>query len=488
MTEPSQHTHQGPKRVAIVGGGIAGLATAFSLQEKAVEAGVPIACTVIEAGIAWGGKIATHQVGELLIEAGPDSVLSQKTSALNLCAKLGLSDQLINTNETGHKAFVYSRGRLRELPEGLVAIVPTRLGPFLRSGLLSWPGVARMALDLILPGRFNAADESVASFFRRRLGSEAFERVIEPLMAGIYAGDAEQMSLRATFPQFIDIERRHGSLIRGLLAGRKGGKATGVPGRTTFVTLKNGLGELVQALVAKLSAGEATLLLGRPVVALQAPSVRSKVWTYEVLLKDGTVVAADVVVLATPAYISAEFLRPISLTVSKLLEGIPYTSTATVALAYGSRDLGPAVRGFGFIVPRAERRDLLAATWTSLKWPHRAPPSQTLVRCYIGGAGREDILKADDEAIVRRVREDLRHIAGITAEPTYVEVNRWERGMPQYVLGHRNRLDQIQAALSNFQGLYFTGAAYRGVGVPDCIRDGADTADLVIKYLTGRRI
>ncbi len=485
MTTTSE---QLPKRVAIVGGGIAGLATAFALQEKAASEGLPVACTVIEAGPEWGGKIATHRVGEFLIEAGPDSFLSQKPWALELCAKLGLSDHLVNTNETGHKAFVYSRGRLRELPEGLVAIVPTKLGPFLRSGLLSWPGVARMALDLVLPGRFNAADESVASFFRRRLGSEAFERVVEPLMAGIYAGDAEQMSLRATFPQFIEIERRHGSLIRGLLAGRKKGKVAPAPGRTTFVTLKGGLGELVRTLVAKVGDAGATLLPGRPVVALRAPSVRSKVWTYEIQLKDGTVVTADAVVLATPAYVTAEFLRPISLAVSKLLEEIPYASTATIALTYGSRDLGPSVRGFGFIVPRVEGRDLLAATWTSLKWPHRAPPSQILVRCYVGGAGREDILKADDGTIVRRVREDLRRIAGITAEPSYAEVNRWERGMPQYVLGHRNRLDRIQAALSNFQGLYFTGAAYRGVGVPDCIRDGNETADLIVKYLTGRRI
>ncbi|TAJ23911.1 MAG: protoporphyrinogen oxidase [Nitrospirae bacterium] len=486
MTDVSE---QAPKRVVIVGGGIAGLAAAFSLQEKAAEAGVPVACTVIEAGAEWGGKIATHRVGEFLIEAGPDSFLSQKPWALELCAKLGLSNQVVNTNELGQKASVYSRGRLRELPEGLVAVVPTKLGPFLRSGLVSWPGIVRMGMDLVLPGRFNAADESLASFFRRRLGREAFERVVEPLMAGIYAGDAEQMSLRATFPQFIEIERRHGSLIRGLLAGRKtAGASKGLSGRTPFVTLKDGMGELVRALVARVRGAGATLLSGRRVSALRAPSIRSKVWTYDVVLEDGAVLTADVVVLATPAYVAAEFLRPISLTVSKLLDGIPYTSTATVALAYGSNDLGPLVRGFGFIVPRVERRDLLAATWSSLKWPHRAPPAHMLARCYIGGVGREDILRADDATIVRRVRDDLRHIAGIAAEPVHVEVNRWERGMPQYVLGHRNRLDQIQAAMSGFQGLYFTGAAYRGVGVPDCIRDGNEAADLVVKYLTGRRI
>ncbi|MBM4125218.1 MAG: protoporphyrinogen oxidase, partial [Nitrospira sp.] len=429
------------------------------------------------------------RVGDLLIEAGPDSFLSQKPWALELCAKLGLSGQLVNTNALEHKAFVYSRGRLRELPEGLVAVVPTKLGPFLRSGLVSWAGLARMAMDLVLPGKFNAADESLASFFRRRFGNEAFERVVEPLMAGIYAGDAEQMSLRATFPQFIDIERRHGSLIRGLLAGRKAaGGPKGPSGRTAFVTLKEGMSELVRALVAALREGGVTLLNGRRVSAIRAPSIRSKVWTYDVALDDGAVLTADVAVLATPAYVSAEFLRPISLTVSKLLDGIPYTSTATVALAYGNNDLGPLVKGYGFIVPRVEGRALLAATWTSLKWPHRAPSSQMLVRCYVGGVGREELLKADDAALVRQVREELRSLAGITAEPSYVEVNRWDRGMPQYVLGHRNRLDQIQAAMSGFQGLYVTGAAYRGVGVPDCIRDGNDTADLIVRYLLGRRL
>jgi oxygen-dependent protoporphyrinogen oxidase len=197
-------------------------------------------------------------------------------------------------------------------------------------------------------------------------------------------------------------------------------------------------------------------------------------------------VTVDAVVLATPANVTAELLRPHSRAAAEKLEAIPYTSTAAVSLAYGTNDLGPGFRGFGFVVPRAEGRDLIAATWTSLKWPHRAPPGRALIRAYVGGVGREDILKSDDETLVRRVREELRTIAGVAAEPTHVEVSRWERAMPQYVIGHPNRLEAIQVALNPFHGLYLTGSAYRGVGIPDCIKDGADTAALLFRYLSER--
>ena len=479
-----------PKQVAIVGGGIAGLATALALQERAAEAGLPLACTLIEAESEWGGKIVTHRVGELIIEAGPDSFLSQKPWALELCGKLGLSGQLINTNEFQKKTFVFSRGRLRELPEGLVVIMPTKLGPLFRSGLLSWSGIARMALDLVIPARRGAGDESLASFFRRRLGHEAFERLVEPLMAGIYAGDAEQMSLRATFPRFLDIEQQHGSLIRGMLAGRKLTRPAarlGSPNRTMFVTLQNGLGEMVQALVGRIAGAGATLMPARQVEAIRVRSDRPGVWTYEVVLENGSAVSAEAVVLATPAFVSAELVRPLSPASARLLDTIPYVSTATVSLAYDGGALGPSVGGFGFVVPRTEERELIAATWTSLKWAHRAPPRQALIRCYVGGVGREAILKADDETLVRRVRAELRSMAGIASEPTYVEVNRWERGMPQYTLGHLDRLEEIKVSLRNHKGLYLTGAAYRGVGIPDCIRDGSETAAEVIRHLAERQ-
>lgn len=482
----AQPTHS-PKHVAIVGGGIAGLAAAFNLYEQAANAGLPLTCTLIEAGRDWGGKIVTHRVGDLTIEAGPDSFLSQKPWALELCTKLGLAGRLINTNDHQKKTFVYSRGRLRELPEGLVVIVPTRLGPFLKSGLISWPGIARMGLDLALPARRTDGDESLASFFSRRLGREAFERVVEPLMAGIYAGDATQISLRATFPRFLDLERQHGSLIRGMLASRL---ASATSGRTMFVTLQDGLVELVRALLARLTTAGAKLMTQQSVAAMRVRQTSTNHpigWTYDLTLENGSVISADAVVLATPAFVSSDLVRPLSPIASELLGAIPFASTATVSLAYKEGTLGAEVSGFGFVVPRVERRDLLAATWTSLKWPHRAPASQTLVRCYLGGVGREAILQEDDRALVRRVREDLQRMTGVTGEPAYAEVNRWDRGMPQYTLGHLDRLDTIQRSLDRYPGLVLAGASYRGIGIPDCIRDGADAATAVIRFLTAPR-
>jgi oxygen-dependent protoporphyrinogen oxidase len=485
-TQPTQPA----KHVAIVGGGIAGLTAAFSLHEQAADAGVPLTCTLIEAGREWGGKIVTHRAGDLTIEAGPDSFLSQKPWGIELCRKLGLAGRLINTNEHQKKTFVYSRGRLRELPEGLVVIVPTRLGPFLRSGLISWPGILRMGMDLALPGRragLERGDESLASFFSRRIGREAFERVVEPLMAGIYAGDAAQISLRATFPRFLDLEREHGSLIRGMLARRPAGAASG---HTMFVTLQGGLVELVQALLAKLTASGTKLMTRQSVAAMRVrqTSTRHPIgWTYDLTLESGAAISADAVVLATPAFVSADLVRPLSPIASELLGAIPYASTATVSMAYKAGTLGAEVSGFGFVVPRVERRDLLAATWTSLKWPHRAPDSQTLVRCYLGGVGREKILQEDDAALIRRVRDELRSMAGVTGEPVYAEVNRWDRGMPQYTLGHLDRLETIQRSLDRYPGLLLAGAAYRGIGIPDCIRDGTDAASAVVRYLTGAR-
>lgn len=478
-----------PRHVAIVGGGIAGLATAFALREQAAELEFPLSITLIEASQDWGGKIATHRTGDLIIERGPDSFLSQKPWALELCAKLGLSDRLINTNQAQQGASVYSRGKLRELPEGLVLFVPSKLGPFLRSGLLSLPGILRMGLDLVAPRPHVQGDESVASFFRRRFGPEAFERLIEPLMAGIYAGDAEQMSLRASFPRFIELERKHGSIIRGMLAGRKGAKPAPRQGppRSMFVTLQNGLSELVEALIGRVEKDGASLMPGRRVASLRAPSVRSKVWTYDLMLEDGGVVTADAVVFATPAYVTAGLIRPHSRLAAEKLEAIPYASTATVSLAFNGTDLGGKVRGYGFVVPRVEGRDLVAATWTSLKWPHRAPSARTLIRCYAGGVGREALLAQDDASLVRRIRDDLKTIAGITAEPDLVEVARWDRGMPQYTLGHPSRLEAIQVALNPYHGLYITGSAYRGVGIPDCIKDGTDTAALLLRDLAERR-
>ena len=473
------------RTVVIVGGGIAGLSTAFALQEQAAAAGVPLACTLLEAASAWGGKILTHRINDLVIEAGPDSFLSQKPAGLELCGKLGLSERLINTNETSKKASVFFRGHLHELPEGLVTFTPNQLGPFLRSRLLSWAGLARMGLDVLVPARRSTEDESLASFFRRRFGRQAFERVIEPLMAGIYAGDAEQMSVRATFPRFVELEQQHGSVIRGMAASRRARAVTATnsgPRRTMFVTLRQGLADLVAALTARVQRQGATLRTGCPVSALRVRSHQVGRWMYDVILDDGSALSAEALVLATPAYVSAELVRPLSPMAAGLMERIPYASTATVSLAYDPQAVGRMVEGFGFVVPRVEGRDLIAATWTSLKWPYRAPPDQFLVRCYVGGVGREGILKLDDAELLQRVGADLASMAGLTATSRYAEVSRWERAMPQYTLGHLDRVAGIEAALGRFPGLLVTGAAYRGVGIPDCIKEGAATAAAIFRH------
>lgn len=479
-----------PATVVIIGGGISGLATALALTEQAEASGLTLRCTVVEGGTTWGGKIVTHKIGDLIMEAGPDSFLSTKPAGLELVAKLGLTDELINTNETGKKAFVYSGGRLRELPEGLIAITPGQIGPFLKSGLLSFGGVARMGLDFVLPAHRSTVDESLASFIRRRFGRQAFERMMEPLMAGIYAGDAEQMSVRATFPRFVELEQSYGSVLRGMLAAKKSegnGAVRAAARRTMFVSLRSGLAALVAALVRRLTAVGVTLRSGTAVESLRVRSHELGRWTYDVMLEDGSALSADSLVLASPSFVTAELLRPLTPIAAGLLEMIPYASTATIALAYPASAIGGSVRGFGFVVPRIEQRDLIAATWTSLKWPHRAPADQLLARCYVGGAGRESILTLDDEALVARVRAELKELCGLTAEPTYTEVNRWIKAMPQYRLGHLERVEQAEVALGRYGGVVLTGSAYRGVGIPDCIREGAVAAGKVIRYLSGDR-
>ncbi len=475
-----------PRSVVVVGGGISGLATAFALQQEAAKAGLSPTCTVLESTSSWGGKIVTHRVGEWVMEAGPDSFLSQKPWGLELCEQLGLNGQLINTNPMEKKAFVFSRGRLHELPEGLVTFVPGQLGPFLRSGLLSWHGLARMGLDLVLPKHRAAEDESLAHFFRRRFGAEAFERLMEPLMAGIYAGDAEQMSLRATFPRFYELEQQYGNIIRGMMASRRARTKTAgatASQRTMFVTLRDGLSELVAALVDRLRREGGILRSGVRVAALRVRSHQLGRWMYDVVCEDGTALSTDALVLATPAYVAADLVRPLSPLAAGLMEQIPYTSTATVSLVYDTHTVQTRLEGSGFVVPRREGRDLLAATWTSLKWPHRAPPTDLSVRCYVGGVGRESILQSDDASLIDRVRRELKVIAGLDSAPRYVEVNRWVRAMPQYRLGHMEGVSRIEAALGRYPGLAVTGAAYRGVGIPDCIKEGNSAAANIIEYL-----
>lgn len=476
--------------VVIVGGGIAGLATAYELQERARSADASIHVSLVEADGRLGGVIRTERVDGFIIEGGPDSILAHKPWAVELAQRLGLGDQIVGTNPAHKRTCVLYQGRLYELPEGLTLMIPTRLKPLLQTRLLSPWGKVRAGLDLIKRPRERTSDVTLGAFVRQHLGREAFERIVEPLMAGIYAGDGEQLSLKATFPRLLELEREYGSLIRGLLArrpaltpqspspklGRGGGRWTG------FVTLRDGLGQLVEALAAHLD--QVRTYAGRRVQAIRPRRPNGRRWPgYEVWLADGHMLSADAVILATPAYTAAELVSGLSPDLGRLLRTIPHVSTATVSLGYRRADVRHPLDGYGFVVPRVENRPLLACTWTSSKFPHRAPEGAVLLRCFLGRAGQEEVVWLDDEALLRLIRAELADILGIQAGPTVARIFRWPRAMPQYVLGHLERLEAIQAQLVQLPGLYLTGGAYRGVGLPDCIRAGAETAGAVLGAL-----
>ena len=463
-----------PYQVVIVGGGISGLATAYALMEEAEKTQIAVQCTLVEREPRWGGKILTHVTEDYLIEGGPDSFLTSKPWALELCRALGLQDQLISTNAQHNQTFSFCRGALRELPQGLLAFQPRRVDTLVSSGLLSWGGMLRMAAERFWPRRNPwPTDESLGAFFRRRFGTEAFEYVIEPLVAGIYAGDADELSIESTFPRFRELEREHGSVIKGMrkaLANAPSTPRSSGGASTMFMSLRGGLSELIRALVQTLRERGVGFIAGVECLEIQPPTLESAL--FHVILGNGDRLPADGVVLATPTYQTARLLRAFQPETASLLDGIPYASTATISMAYPTESIGSQIRGFGFVVPRKEQRPLLAATWTSLKWPDRSRAGETLIRCYIGGRGRETVFQQDDGSLVECVRRELTSMVGITAAPTYTEVHRWSQGMPQYVLGHRDRLAKVQAELAKWPGLYVTGAGLNGIGIPDCIREG----------------
>ncbi len=468
--------------MVIVGGGIAGLATAYYAQKAAGDAGLALDITLVERDTQLGGKIVTDTPDGFVIEGGPDSFITQKPWALQLCRELGLEERLMGTNDARRTVFVLRDGQLRKMPDGMLLIVPTKFMPFVTSNLISWPGKIRMGMDLFIPRRKDDSDESLADFIRRRLGQEALDVLAEPMMAGIHVSDAETLSLKATFPRFIDIERKYGSLTRGMIAARKAranaaknaGRQNGSRQPTTvFMTLRNGLQEMVSALETALRG---TILVGRSVTQL-----RQQASDYELTLDDGSVLAADAVVMATPAYVSAELLRDTHAELAGKLDAIRYVSTATVSLGFDEAGFGHPLDGFGFVVPRKEPTRILACTWTSTKFTHRARPGTVLLRAFIGGPRRQEFVELDDQSLITLVREELQTIMGISAEPRVARVYRWHRSNPQYDVGHLEHVDSIEALCPH--GLYLTGSAYRGVGIPDCVQQGQATAQRVVAYL-----
>ncbi len=464
------------RHVVVVGGGIAGLATAYYLQKMAAADAVSLQITLIERDARLGGKIVTAIEDGLVIEGGPDSFITQKPWALQLCRELGLSDRLVGTNDAQRAVYVWRRGRLRKMPDGMLLVVPTRFLPFVTSDVISWAGKLRMGLDLFIPPRQDDADESLAAFIRRRLGQEALDVLAEPMMAGIHVSDAERLSLLATFPRYREIERQYGSLTRGMIAARRAqARALSASGNghgrtTVFMTLQDGLQELVSAIEGALTA---TVITGLGVQAIARTADG-----YRLTLDDERALEADAIVLATPAYVSAALLRPLNPELADRLDAIRYVSTATVSLGFAAADLSHPINGFGFVVPRQEPTRLLACTWTSTKFTHRARPGTVLLRAFVGGPRREDLVTLDDEALIALVREELTRIMGISATPILARVYRWPRGNPQYDVGHLERVAEIEALCP--PGLYLTGSAYRGVGLPDCIQQGQATAQRVM--------
>ena len=472
----------GRPHVVVVGGGIAGLAAAHRLTRL----DPPVAITLVEAEGRPGGKILTERVDGFLIEGGPDSFLSSKPRGVGLCADLGLAEQLRGTIPRRHRAFVLHGDRLHPLPEGLTGLVPTRLGPMLRTGLLSPRGKARLALDYLLPVRRDDDDESLAAFVRRRLGTEVYERLVEPLMAGIYAGDGDRLSLAATFPQLRRGEREHGSLIKGVLAAKRQSIATGAAPPPPFVTPAGGLGELVDALVQHLRVAGVRLGLGTPAAALSVLAEGDEP-VHRVILEGGEPLEADAVILATPAFATAELVDDVDPILAATLRAIPYVSSAIITVAFPRSGVPHPLDGHGYVIPRVTGRPILACTWTSAKWSDRAPGGAALFRVFAGRDGQEEALAGSDDDLLALARAELHATLGVTLAPVLARVQRWPRGMPQYTLGHLDRLATIERRLAALPGLVVAGNAYRGVGIPDSIAAGEAAADAAHAWASRRQ-
>jgi oxygen-dependent protoporphyrinogen oxidase len=465
-------------RLTIIGGGISGLSAAYHALQKAPQTQI----TLLEASNRWGGKITTDRVpydgGHFIIEGGPDTFLATKPHGVALCNALGLSERLHGTNPQHKNTYVLKHGQLLPLPDGLAMMIPSDIPSILRSRLISWPGKARMGLDFLLPPRHSESDESLGAFISRRLGREAYEALIEPLMSGIYAGDGDRLSLSATFPYLRDLERQHGSLARGAILMRQKMTASGqkVQGsRSAFLTPTTGLAEIVEALVTHLSTHGVHMRLNTTVTRLSQQNGH-----YLVDLADGAPLEADTVILATPAPVSGSLLASLDPQLATALQSIPYASTATVSLAYHQRDLPRPLDGYGYVIPRREGRRALACTWTSTKFPHRAPEGYALIRVFIGRAGQE--IPWEEQELLDIAQEELKLTLGITAPALIQRVFLWENAMPQYNLGHPEKLTAIETALAKHPRLALAGNGYRGIGIPDCIHSGQQAVERILEF------
>lgn len=466
-----------PRRVLVIGGGISGLATAHRLAELSRSRELGLSITLLEARERLGGTIETQRRGGFLLEAGPDAFLAEKPWATELCQRLGIADQLIETQPAYRRSFIVRQGRLMPVPAGWFLLAPARWQTLFEATMLSWPGRLRMALEPLIPPRRHEADESLGAFVRRRFGREALERIGQPMIGGIYTADPDRLSLQATMPRFAEMERSHGSVLRALrsraqYAERATAAASG-PRYQLFVTLRGGMQTLIEALERRM-----------PEVSLRRRALVTRIdagWT--VTLQGGETLAAEALCLALPAQAAAGVVDRAAPSLAKDLAGIPYESVATVHMAFRVADVPRPLDGFGFVAPAVERRKLIGCTFTSMKFPGRAPDAAVLLRAFVGGALHRPMFDLDDGAMIRMVRGELRDLLGIHAEPMFSAVHRFRQAMPQYHVGHLKRLEAIDVKLARHPGLFVTGNGYRGIGIPDCVHQGERVAERMVEYL-----
>jgi len=455
-------------RIAIIGGGISGLSAAFALEEQR-RAGVDVDYILYESSTRLGGVLRTEYIDGCIVEAGPDSFITEKPWATDLCRALGLGDQLIGSNDADRKTYILTKGRLVEMPDGLMFMVPTKILPTGLSPLFSWKTKLRMTQELFHPPRAADHDESVAAFVDRHYGSEMVDRLADPLLSGVYGGEAASLSVRAVLPRFAEMERNHGSLARAMLAARKKISAgPRKPAPPLFTSLKNGMQHLAETVVSRLTP--ASLLTNTTVQAIQR---EDESWVVSAGLQSDQF---DSVIVALPAPAAADVLRIASPALSAELAAIEYSSSITVALVYDREVRQTLPPGFGFLVPRSEGKRLLAATFVHNKFPHRAPDDRALLRCFFAGANAESVWSLADHQIIAIVRAELQQILGQKAEPLFARVYKWKSAMAQYGVGHLDRLDRMERMRQQLPGLSLAGNAYRGIGVPDCVRSGRDAA------------
>jgi oxygen-dependent protoporphyrinogen oxidase len=456
--------------VAIVGGGISGLSAAYFLAKAGCD------CTLIESSPVLGGVIRTERVDGCQIEAGPDSFIAQKPWAMELIRELGIEDQVIGSNDSARRTFICRDGRLIPLPDGIQFLAPTKLLPVLTTPLFNWRTKASMALEWFHRPRGDQPDRSVADFVRDHYGEEANEYLAQPMLAGVYGGTAEKLSVQSVLPRFVELERRYGSLTRGMLRARRDesgpseASRNGQPG-PLFLSLKGGMQQLTDTLMAKIER-QVRRVTGT-VQALQAEGGGFR------LSVAGEVLAASQVVLAVPAYRAGQLLQNTDARLAELLGGIPYNSSITAALLYDRAAWGHPLNGFGFLVPRAERRPVAACTWVNTKFPPRVAEDRVLLRIFLAAEQADAVSALPDQEVAQLAHRECAELMGFRQEPAGWRIHRWSRAMAQYEVGHRQRIEEVEACAARLPGIHLTGNAYQGIGIPDCIRRSREVAERV---------